>query len=166
MQGVWWRVNRGGGDPFLWTPDAADGRWQTGAVVRGFYLADSEETAWAEWYRHTSEQGAPPASRMPRDTWRIAVDVTDIADLATAATLAEHGIAELHPTRRQWPETQPIGEAYYREGCRGLLAPSAAHVGGQVLVIFRLVRDLSGLTAMPPANRYDELPPLPTGLRT
>ena len=100
MQGVWWRVNRAGRDPFLWTPDAADGRWQTGAVVRGFYLADSEDTAWAEWYRHTSEQGAPPAGRMPRDTWRIAVDVTDIADLTTAATLAEHGIAELHPFDR------------------------------------------------------------------
>lgn len=92
--------------------------------------------------------------------------MTDIADLTTAAALAEHGIAELYPTRRQWPVTQRIGEAYYRAGCRGLLAPSAAHLDGQVLVIFRPVRSLSGLTAMPPANHYDDLPPLPTGLRT
>ena len=72
--GIWWRVNRPGVDPFLWTPDPADGRWQSGAVVRAFYLADTEDTAWAEWYRHTAELGAPPASRMPRDTWRISVD--------------------------------------------------------------------------------------------
>ena len=121
----------------MWTMDAADGRWQTGAVVRGFYLADTEDTAWAEWYRHTSEQGAPPASRMPRDTWRIAVDVMDIADLRDKAILAKHGIDELRPTRRQWPMTQPIGEACFRAGCRGILTPSAAHVGGEVLTIFR-----------------------------
>ena len=150
----------------LWTPEAADGRWQTGAVIRGFYLADSEATAWAEWYRHTSEQGAPPTSRLPRDTWRISVDVTDVADLETADRLDEHGIIEIHPTRRQWPVTQPIGEAYFRTGCRGLLAPSAAHVGGKVLVVFRPDRDLSGLSAMPPPNQYDELPALPTSLRT
>jgi len=101
VNGIWWRINRSGGDPFHWTADPADGRWQTGAVVRGFYLADSEATAWAEWYRHTSEQGAPPASRMPRDTWQITVAVTDIADLSEPGVLAKHGIGELHPTRRQ-----------------------------------------------------------------
>lgn len=166
MKGVWWRINRGGGDPFLWTTDAADGRWQTGVVVRGFYLGDSEDTAWAEWYRHTSEVGAPPASRMPRDTWRISVDVTDIADLTVHGLLAKHGITELQPTRRQWPLTQPVGEAYCHDGCRGLLTPSAAHVGGQVLTIFRPLPAMPGLTTVPPANHYTELPPLPTGLRT
>jgi hypothetical protein len=127
---VWWRINRTGSDPFLWTVEAADGRWQTGSVVRAFYLADTEATAWAEWYRHTSEQGAPPASRMPRDTWTIAVNVSDIADLADPDVLERHGIAELRPTRRQWPVTQPVGEAFYRAGFRGLLAPSAARDAG------------------------------------
>ena len=135
-------------------------------VVRGFYLADTEDTAWAEWYRHTSEQGAPPASRMPRDTWKIAVDVTDIADLAEPGVLAKHSITGLRPTRRQWPLTQPVGAAYYRDGCRGVLAPSAAHVGGQVLAIFRPLPALPGLRPVPPANHHDDLPPLPTGLRT
>jgi hypothetical protein len=135
-------------------------------VVRGFYLADTEDTVWAEWYRHTSELGAPPASRMPRDVWRIAVDVADIGDLSDMATLAAHGIIELLPTRRQWSLTQPVGEAYYRDGCRGILTPSAAHVGGRVLTIFRPLPALPGLTPLPPAHRYEELPPLPTGLRT
>ncbi len=134
--------------------------------MRGFYLADTEDTAWAEWYRHTSEQGAPPASRMPRDTWRIAVEVSDIADLAEPGVLEKHGISELRPTRRQWLVTQPIGEAYYHASCRGLMAPSAAHTGGQVLAIFRPLPALPGLTPVPPPNYYDGLPPLPIGLRT
>ena len=103
---------------------------------------------------------------MPRDTWRVAVDVTDIADLSDEGTLAEHGIAELRPTRRQWPLTQPVGEAYDHDNWRGLLAPSAAHSGGQVLTIFRPLPTLPGLKALPPPNQYTELPPLPTGLRT
>jgi RES domain-containing protein len=166
VRGTWWRINRAGGEPFVWTQDPADGRWQTGAVVRGFYLADTEATAWAEWYRHTSELGAPPASRMPRDTWRIEVNVTDIGDLSDMATLGLHGITKLLPTRRQWPLTQPLGAAYYREGCRGILTPSAAHVGGRVLTIFRPLPSLPGLKPLPPPKRHTELPPLPTGLRT
>lgn len=133
-------------------------------MVRGFYLADSEDTAWAEWYRHTSEQGAPPASRMPRDTWKIAVDVDDIADLTAVGVLAKHGISELRPTRRQWPLTQPVGDAYYCDGCRGLMAPSAAHEGGLVLAIYRPLPALPGLTPVPPPNHYIDLPPLPMGL--
>ncbi len=135
-------------------------------MVRGFYLADTEDTVWAEWYRHTSELGAPPASRMPRDTWRIAVNVIDIGDLSDMATLGLHGLTELLPTRRQWPLTQSIGEAYYGEGWRGILTPSAAHVGGQVLTIFRPLPSLPGLRLIRPAKHYTELPALPTGLRT
>jgi RES domain-containing protein len=103
---------------------------------------------------------------MPRDTWRIRVDVSDIADLTEPGLLQRHGITELRPTRRQWLVTQPVGDAYYNAGFRGLLAPSAAHDGGQVLAIFRPLPALPGLSTVPPPNRYDDLPPLPTGLRT
>lgn len=135
-------------------------------MIRALYLAGSEETAWAEWYRYTSEQGAPPASRLPRDTWRIAIDVADIGDLSDVATLGRHGITELVPTRRQWPRTQPVGESYFHDGYRGILAPSAAHVSGQVLTIFRPLPTMPGIRAVPPANHYTELPALPRGLRT
>ncbi len=166
VKGTWWRICRAGDDPFTWTAEAADGRWQRGSVVRGFYVADSEETAWAEWYRHSSELGVPPATRMPRDTWKIAVNVTDLADLTAPGARAAPGIAELVPTRRQWPRTQPVGEACYRDGCRGLLAPSAARVDGRVLTIFRPLPGLPGLRAVPPPRHYLDLPPLPRGLRT
>jgi RES domain-containing protein len=135
-------------------------------VIRGFYLADSEDTLWAEWYRHTAELNVPPATRLPRDVWRIAVDVADIGDLSDTATLRQHGVDELLPTRKQWPATQPVGELYHHDHYRGILTPSAAHVGGQVLTIFRPTEDMPGLRTVPPARAHHELPPLPTGLRT
>jgi RES domain-containing protein len=166
VSGVWWRVSRSGQDPLFWTAVPADGRWQRSSVVRGLYLSDSEETAWAEWYRHTSEMGVPPQWRMPRDTWRLRVDVADVGDLHEIANLAPYGITELVPTMRQWPATQPVGEAHFRAGHRAILTPSAAHVGGQVLTIFRPDVDVPGVVAVQPGCAHFELPPLPTGLRT
>lgn len=134
--------------------------------MRALYLADSAATAWAEWYRHSAELGVPPATRMPRDLWRLSVRLTDVADLAAVGVLEAHGVAGLAPTRRQWPVTQPIGEAYFRDGARGLVAPSAAHAGGRVLAVFRPLPAVPGVRAVPPPRHHVELPPLPTGLRT
>jgi RES domain-containing protein len=131
-------------------------------VVRGFYLADSEATAWAEWYRHGAELGVPPHSRLPRIMRQFEVDLDDVADLTDSAE-----IPAMQPTRRQWRTTQPIGERHWKAGRLGLLVPSAARAGGRVLVIFRPTADPPpGLTPLLRPKRFDELPPLPTGLRT
>jgi RES domain-containing protein len=121
---------------------------------------------WAEWYRHTAEAGVPPSRRLPRAIWRVEVELDDVADLTADGVLAAHGIDRLDPTRRQWPITQPIGEAYFRDGARALLAPSAARRGGRVLAVFRRGRAHRGLIAVPPAQRFDRLPAIPRGLRT
>lgn len=158
---------RPGTDPLALTPEPADGRWQRGEIVRALYLADSEQTAWAEWYRHSSELGVPPQSRLPRDAWRFTVDLENIADLTADGALVALGLGNLSPTRRQWPATQAVGKSLWRAGRRGLIAPSAAHAGGRVLAIFRPDRRRpAGVRAVRPARRYTELPPLPTGLRT
>jgi RES domain-containing protein len=136
-------------------------------VIRALYLADSEPTAWAEWYRHTAELGVPPSARLPRDAWQIEVHIDDVADLTAAATLRRRGVRRLQPTRAQWPITQPIGEACWAAGYRAVIAPSAAHEGGRVLAVFRPIPGpISGLTALPPPASYAELPAVPTGLRT
>lgn len=170
VSGAWWRITRADSDPLVWTTEAADGRWQRGSVVRALYLGDSEATVWAEWYRHTSEAGIPPQQRLPRAIWRIEVNVDDIADLTATGVLAGEGITRLDPTRRQWPKTQPIGESYWREGARGVLAPAAAREGGRVLAIFRPndgpTTSIDGVRAVPPPKRYRDLPALPPGLRT
>jgi len=166
IQGTWYRITRVDAEPFFWTEEPADGRWQRGSVVRAIYLGDSEATVWAEWYRHTSEAGVPPSRRLPRAIWRVEVDIDDVVDLSAEGVLAAHGIARLDPSRRQWPETQAIGERCFREGARAILAPSAARRGGKVLAVFRRGRGHRGLTAAPPAQRFDKLPAIPRGLRT
>lgn len=104
---------------------------------------------------------------MPRALWRLEVDLTAVADLTADGILAAHEIETLSPSRRQWPETQPIGEAYWRAGYRAALAPSAAHVGGRVLAVFRgAAGAIDGVTPLRPARRYSALPALPIGLRT
>ena len=136
-------------------------------MVRALYLADSPETAWAEWYRHTSELGVPPQHRMPRDLWRFEVDLANVADLSTPDDLARHAIRSLNPSRRQWARTQPVGEEAWRQGFAALIAPSAARADGRVLAVFRTEPGkMQGIKPIRPAKRVDELPALPTGLRT
>jgi RES domain-containing protein len=167
VAGTWWRVNHPGGDPLRWTDEPADGRWERGATVRALYLADSAETAWAEWFRHTSELGVPPQKRMPRDLWRFHVDLDRVADLTAPGELAKRGVRNLSPSRRQWSRTQPIGERAWRQGFAALLAPSAARADGLVLVVFRTEPgSIAGVRPIKPAKRVSDLPALPTGLRT
>ena len=104
---------------------------------------------------------------MPRALWRLEVDLPVVADLTAEGTLMAHGIDTLSPSRRQWPETQVIGEAYWRAGHRAVLAPSAARVGGRVLAVFREAAGaVRGVSPIRPARRYTEMPAVPVGLRT
>jgi RES domain-containing protein len=91
------------------SPEATDGRWQRGDVVRGLYLADEPATAVAEWYRYLAESGLPPTAAIPHDhhVWRI--DLT-VADLSTTERLATAGLPPPRPHRRDWPPCQHIGE--------------------------------------------------------
>ncbi len=166
VAGSWWRITRATLDPLFMAPQPADGRWQRGSVIRAVYLGDAESTVWAEWYRHTSEAAVPPDQRLPVAIWRVDVELEDVADLTAAGVLEGHGIERLAPSRRSWPPTQRIGEAYWRDGARAILAPSAARAGGRVLAVFRTAAAVPGLTPVPPPRRHRSLPPIPAGLRT
>ena len=146
--------------------DAFDARWQTGAVVRGLYLADCEDTAWAEWLRATAEQGVPPASRLPRAMCPLEVDLDGIADLTSLRLLTRLGLGPMRPTQAQWANTQPAGERLWRDGAAGILSPSAAHEGHTVLTAFRTGPDVLGVLEGNPVTVHDVIPRIPTGLRT
>jgi hypothetical protein len=95
VAGFWWRQTPHGGDPLYRADPPSDGRWQRGETVGGLYLADAEETVWAEWYRVLAEFATPPPDRqMPRDPWRWQVGVEAVADLSNADRLEAAG---LHP---------------------------------------------------------------------
>lgn len=60
LAGQWWRQLPAGLDPTRRPDPAKDARWQRGDVAYAVYLAESPDTAWAEWYRWLAESGVPP----------------------------------------------------------------------------------------------------------
>jgi RES domain-containing protein len=142
-----------------------DNRWQRGDIVDALYLADSEQTAWAEWYRHLAERAIPPLAQMPRALWTWEIDL-EVADLSSTERLSKVGLSSPLPGNANWAVFQQIGEQLAREGWAGLLASSAAGPAGQVLCLFRDQRGVQGATPVPPPREITEPPPPPTGLRT
>jgi hypothetical protein len=72
VHGVLFRHVPADGDPLFRPEHPADGRWQRGEVVEGFYLAGDEQTAWGEWYRVLAELAVPPMRQISRvpSRWR------------------------------------------------------------------------------------------------
>ena len=150
---MWWRS-----DP------PPNGRWQHGSVVAGFYLAESRETAWAEWWRQLGELGLRAEHQLPRDLWRLRVDVDRGADLSDGSRLAAVGLLAPRPMRREWPVFQLVGERLHADGWGGILAPSAARPEGRILCLFREEETIDGVKPLPPPATYRNPPAERAGL--
>ncbi len=166
VDGVWWRQVPRGGDPLFRGDPPSDGRWQRGEVVGGIYFADSEETAWAEWYRALAEFAIPPDRQMPRDLWRWQLDIEGVADLSTEDALKRVGLSLPRPTQSEWSAFQEVGEQLWRDGHRGVLAPSASRPSHVVLCLFRDAEELAGAEPLRPPMTYRRAPAPPSGLTT
>ena len=167
IRGLWLRYSRPGFDPLPVREPAPNNRWQRGAFVDALYLADQQETAWAEWYRHLAEVGVPPDQRLPVDLWKWEVDV-EIANLSNDRRLQTVGLARPKPGRHTWPPYQEIGEELWGEGWAGLLAPSAALVQGLVLCLFRASTSdpIPNAEPLPSPKTIRTPPALPRGMMT
>ena len=164
VDGVWYRHLPHRGSVWWRSKPPPDGRWQHGSEVAAFYLADSRETAWAEWYRQIDELALRPTDELPRDLWRFEVEVDGIADLRRESQLARVGLAAPMPRRRGWPAFQKVGEQLHFEGWKGLRAMSAATPrSGEILCLFRESEEVDGVTALPPPAIQRTPPPRPTG---
>ena len=153
-------------DPLELRDPPPNGRWQRGDVVAATYLADSEETVWAEWYRALAERGLPPRVWLPCELWRLEVEVDGIADLSTRERLEALGLKMPRPAHRTWPPYQEVGERLHDDGFSGLIAPSAARAEGRVLCLFRGEDPPAGLRPLGPPRTVSEPPVPPHGLRT
>jgi len=164
----WLRHTVHGADPLARTSPPPDNRWQRGTVIQAVYLANNEATVWAEWYRHLAESGISPNRQMPRDLWTWEVDPgLEVADLSTPERLRRAGVAPPRPGRRTWPPYQEVGETLWREGWKGLVAPSAARpVEGLVLCLFRAAQEVQGARPISPPKVIPEPPIPPTGMTT
>jgi hypothetical protein len=166
ISAIWFRQIPAGGDPLYRVAEPGDFRWQRGSTVEAIYFADSEPTAWAEWYRMLAEVGLPPRQSLPRDLWPWRIELVRVADLAGDDRLARVGLPPLLPTRRQWAAFQAVGEQLHAAGWPALLSASAARPEGRTLCVFRDAGDVAGATPQPPAVHVPDPPLVPTGLRT
>ncbi|MGI9048902.1 MAG: RES family NAD+ phosphorylase [Rubrobacteraceae bacterium] len=170
VHGVFFRHVPAGGDPLFRPEHPADGRWQRGEIVEGFYLADSEQTAWSEWYRALAELAMPPMRQMPRDLWRFDIHVEEVVDLSNDDRSTAVGLPSPIPARSQWSRFQEVGEALGKEGWPAILYPSASRAEhseeNEALCLFRRKTRISGVEPVGPPTRYDEPPAPPRDLRT
>ena len=139
-------------------------RWQRDEVVRALYLADEPDTAVAEWYRFLAERGLWPRGSVPHDHHRWEVSV-EVADLSTPERLAAVGLAPPKPSRLDWDRFQAVGEALWRAGWSGLLAPSAARPSAKILCVFTDAWPPDGCFPLGVEEIVD-VPIPPTGLTT
>lgn len=166
VRGRWVRQTRDGLPAWPNRDPPPDGRWQRGEIVDALYLADSEGTAWAEWYRHLAELGIPPAEQLPRRLRQWSVDVR-VADLSTEARLQRVDLSLPEPGRRRWPPYQTVGEQLWADGWAGLIAPSAARPRGRILCLFREAQArVKGVTPVGRGRVVANLPAPPTGMTT
>jgi hypothetical protein len=166
VSGTWYRQIPAGGDVHRVAPDPADNRWQRGSVVDALYFADSEDTAWAEWYRALAEAALPPLQGLPRDLWRWRIEQPLVADLTDDDRLERAGLPPIAPTRHQWPAFQAVGERLHAAGWPAVVSASAARPEGRTLCVFRTSRVVSGTEPLPPPARVTHPPVVPMGLHT
>jgi hypothetical protein len=166
VTGTWFRHVPAGVDAHHRPRDPADSRWQRGSVVDALYFADSEDTAWAEWYRFLAEAALPPRQALPRDLWHWRIDLQRVADLGDDRRLARVGLPPPSPTSRQWPAFQDVGEQLYADGWPALVSASAARPEGRTLCVFRAGRRAAGTWPIRPPTRVADPPVVPRGMRT
>lgn len=164
VDGTWIRHVPHGAELLGRAETPADGRWQRGETVPALYLADTAETATAEWYRALAEWGLSPQDHVPYDhhRWRLDLQLADLSDAERLHTLA---LDPPRPSRQTWPPYQNAGEQLWREGWAGLIAPSAARPGSLVVCVFAAVWPPPGCTPLD-ASTVEKIPPPPRGMTT
>jgi RES domain-containing protein len=141
----------------------APGRWQP-AGTRRLYLANNEDTAWAEFYRALAERGQSPEEEMPCELVWMRVQLERVADLRSETARRTLGLPRMRPTRTQWPTFQAIGTELIAHGAQGVLYGSAARTRSVCLCVYEA--GLQGLSVEGEPVRVITVPPPPRGLRT
>ena len=164
VSGTWVRHVPGGEEPIATRRRRTPGRFhQAGEVALD--LADRTETAWAEWYRALAERGQAPDDDVPRDLYRISVDLNNVVDVSTTAARTELGLpTRMRPAASQWRTFQKFATSLRAEGAEGVLYSSAARTRSLCLCVFEA--GLSALSVVEEPITVVSPPPPPRGLRT
>ncbi|MDQ3914585.1 MAG: RES family NAD+ phosphorylase [Actinomycetota bacterium] len=111
------------------------GRWNPPNSFPTLYLALSDETAAAEFYRRAQGEHRDPEDLLPRRLHRYRVLLSAVLDLRDDQVRADLGIAMEDLVSNDRSFCNALGDAAHYVGFEGLLAPSATGTG-EVLVVF------------------------------
>jgi RES domain-containing protein len=166
IDAIWWRHIPAGAEVLHKPVPAHDNRWQRGAKVDAFYLSDSAETAYAEWYRTLARLRAPVLEALPFDLVRFHVMLDRVADLSDVDRLASVGLPVPRPGTAGWATFQTVGEQLHASGFEGLIAPTDARPDQLLLCIFRQDEAVPGVQPLTPVARIEVPPLVPIGMST
>lgn len=122
--------------PFWARPNTQPGRWHSPGSPPMQYLSSSSDAAWAELIRaeNLRDERAVSLVRMPM--WRARIREARIVDCGTPASARAAGIDPDALIDDDHSACQEVGRVLRKAGVRGVIAPSAALPGQQVIVLF------------------------------
>jgi RES domain-containing protein len=117
---------------------ANGGRYNDRGVAGVLYTSLDKTTAVAEIIRGLRTRGVNPSNFGPEDWWvyEIRVSLKQLLDLKDEATRASLDVTSEILVRDDTVQTQRIGGYARDQGFQAVLAPSAATVGSDNLVLF------------------------------
>lgn len=116
------------------------GRWNPPNSYPALYLALSDETAAAEFYRRAQGENRPPEDLLPRRLFRYRVRLSAVLDLTDSETRQGLGLTEEALRAADRSVCNALGDAAHYVGFEGIRAPSATGVGEVLVVFFDLLK--------------------------
>lgn len=92
------------------------------------YLCSTRACAVAELTRQAMQQGLQPGDLLPRQLWRLEVDLVSILDLTDDDTLSHLGVSLDSVLSDNLEVSRPLGEAAYEHQYQAIRSPSATGV--------------------------------------
>jgi hypothetical protein len=92
VSGTWVRHVPAGGEALRTGKRGTPGRFHRPGEIALYLAARSRPTAWAEWYRALAERAQEPNEDVPRDLFRVSVNLSEVVDVSTTAARARAGL--------------------------------------------------------------------------
>lgn len=118
------------------------GRWNPIGLA-ALYMSLTPEVAMAETLAHHRYYGLPVETAMPRVFVAIEVGLRSVVDLRSPMVLRRLGLVTRELSHVDWrremrmgrvPRTHAVGVAVHAAGCEGVVVPSAATKGHNLVV--------------------------------
>ena len=111
------------------------GRWNFKESFGAIYTSLKKEVALAELERSVSRRGLTLADLGPREMVRLKVSLKKVLNLTDPAILKDLALNRQELTEEGWKKTQKLANSIWKAKLEGVLAPSAA-ANGVNLVIY------------------------------